>query len=42
MFKIKTHQVLLHVETPFDILKPDIANWTHSITETEHQQEKNN
>ena len=31
MAKIKTHQVLL--QTPFNILKPDITAWTHSLTE---------
>ena len=40
MVKIETHQLLL--QTPFDILKPDITTWTHSLTETEDQQEKNN
>jgi len=41
---MKTHQVLL--QTPFDILKPDITTWTDSLTQplkkTQHQQEKNN
>ena len=40
MVKVKTHQVLL--QTFFDILKPAITTWTHSLTETEDQQEKNN
>ena len=37
---MKTHQVLL--QTPFDILKPyrHLTTWTHSLTETEDQQEK--